>query len=305
MPDLIASTLLQAGPVTVFDFRCSAGPLARPFDEAHQDYSLSYVRKGSFGYRSGGVTHELVAGAVLTGRAGDEFRCSHEHHACGDECLSFHFSPAFVELIAQEQGTWASGALPPLAELAVVGELGQAVAEGRSDASLDEVALCLASRVAAVSRPRPRQAGSAPRDRRRMVEAALWIEAHAAEPLDLQRMAAGACLSPYHFLRLFGRVLGVTPHQYLVRVRLWQAARLLARDERPVTALAFDVGFADLSNFVRSFHRAAGMSPTAYRAAARHGRLRERKILQDRLAARLDDGFLCNSRKPSCTTTSD
>ena len=68
-------------------------------------------------------------------------------------------------------------------------------------------------------------------------------------------------ISPFHFLRLFSSVLGVTPHQYLVRSRLRHAARLLADDDSSVTDVAYDVGFGDLSNFVRTFHRAAGVSP--------------------------------------------
>src|SRR2546430_15821845 len=70
-----------------------------------------------------------------------------------------------------------------------------------------------------------------------------------------------------HFLRLFARVIGVTPHQYLVRTRLRRAARLLAERDRPITDVAFEVGFGDLSNFVRTFHRAAGMSPRRFRPA--------------------------------------
>jgi AraC family transcriptional regulator len=88
-------------------------------------------------------------------------------------------------------------------------------------------------------------------------------------------------LSAFHFLRLFARVLGVTPHQYLVRCRLRHAARLLADPARSVTDVAFDVGFADLSNFVRTFRRAAGVSPRTFRKCAKG----ERKILQERIAA--------------------
>ena len=85
-------------------------------------------------------------------------------------------------------------------------------------------------------------------------------------------------LSPFHFLRMFSGVFGVTPHQYLVRARLRKAARLLSEPERAVTDIAIDVGFGDLSNFVRTFHRAAGVSPSQFRRAAR-----DRKIFQERL----------------------
>ena len=76
-------------------------------------------------------------------------------------------------------------------------------------------------------------------------------------------------------------MIGVTPHQYLIRARLRRAARLLAEEERAITDIALDVGFADLSNFVRTFHRAAGVSPRVFRRAAKG----DRKIFQERLAA--------------------
>ena len=108
---------------------------------------------------------------------------------------------------------------------------------------------------------------------------ALWIDAHADANIDLDTTASAAGISSFHFLRLFSNVLGVTPHQYLVRSRLRHAARLLADDARSITSIAFDVGFGDLSNFVRTFHRAAGVSPRRFREAARG----DRKILQERL----------------------
>ena len=82
---------------------------------------------------------------------------------------------------------------------------------------------------------------------------------------------------------MFARVLGVTPHQYLVRARLRRAARLLAEADRPITEVAFDAGFGDFSNFVRTFRRAADVSPRSFRRASRG----DRKILQDRLARAL------------------
>jgi AraC-like DNA-binding protein len=116
-------------------------------------------------------------------------------------------------------------------------------------------------------------------DRRRAVEAALWIDAHSHRAIDLEAAADQAGVSPFHFLRLFSAVLGVTPHQYLVRSRLRHAARLLADEDRPITDIAYDIGFNDLSNFVRTFHRAAGVSPLRFRKASRG----DRKIFQERL----------------------
>ena len=278
---MIRTPLLKHRSIAVSDFRCTAGPGDKPFAEQFGCHSVSYVRKGSFGCQSRGRTFELVTGSVLVGFPGDEYVCTHDH-VCGDECLSFFLEPELVEAIGGRTETWRIGAAPPLPELMVLGELAQAAADGRSDIGLDEVGHLFASRfVDAVSDRTRKTVAIKTRDRRRAVETAQWIEANSDQPIDLDAAANQAGISPFHFLRLFSRVLGVTPHQYLVRSRLRHAARLLADEEISVTDVAYDVGFGDLSNFVRTFHRAAGVSPGAFRDAARGKRkMGKRKIFQ-------------------------
>jgi AraC-like DNA-binding protein len=274
-----STTLLQRPTLTVSDFRCTAVAGEKPFAELHRGHSISFVRKGSFGYHCRGRSHELVAGSFLIGAPDTEFICTHDH-VCGDECLSFFFAPELVEAIGERADAWRIGATPPLAELMVLGELAQAAACGRSDIGLDEVGHLIASRLIEVVSGEPRRpAKLTARDRRRAVEAALWIEANSHLDIELEDAARQAAVSPYHFLRLFAAVLGVTPHQYLLRTRLRRAAHHLAGDDKPVTEIAYDVGFNDLSNFVRSFHRAAGVSPLKFRQGSRG----ERKIFQERL----------------------
>jgi AraC-like DNA-binding protein len=275
-------TLVQNASLTVLDYRCEAGPGDRPFAEQHGTSCVSFVRRGSFGYHVRGRSHELVAGSVLVGHRGDEFTCTHEHHDHGDECLSFHFSPALADEIGRGLAPFRAGSAPPLPELMVLGELAQAAADGRSTLGVDEAGLVFAARFAALASGRSKRTLAAnARDRRRAVDAALWIDENAHESIALEDAAARSGLSSFHFLRLFSKVLGVSPHQYLLRARLRHAARLLADQERSITDIAYAVGFADLSNFVRSFHRAAGVSPRAFRRAARG----ERKIFQERIAA--------------------
>jgi AraC-like DNA-binding protein len=279
---MVSTTILRSGSVSVIDYRCSAGPADAPFVERHEDYSISYVRKGTFGCTTRGESHELVAGSLMIGHPGDEYMCTHHHHVCGDECLSFQLSPALVDSIGDRTEVWRTACVPPLSELMVLGELAQAAADGTSDLGLDEAGMLIAARFVELASDRARTGSNASAlDRRRAVDAALWIDAHAEEAIDLDSAASEVGLSPFHFLRLFTRVVGVTPHQYLVRSRLRRAARLLADDRRSITDVALDVGFADLSNFVRTFHRAAGVSPRRFRQAAKG----DRKIFQDRLAA--------------------
>jgi AraC family transcriptional regulator len=273
---------LLDGPVSVAEYRCDAGPGDAPFWEQHDAWSVSYVLRGSFGCQCGRQHFDLVPGSVLVGRPGGEYRCTHDHHHGGDVCLAVFVTAGLADELQPGRADWQSGALPPLAALMAIGEMARASAAGANDLGLDEAALLFASRYARLRGRRAGRLGAPrPQDRQRVVRSALWIDAHAAEPIDLQGLAREAGLSMYHYLRVFGAVLGVTPHQYLVRCRLRRAAQLLATDDRTVTDVAFDVGFADLSNFVRSFRRAAGVSPSAFRRAAKG----DRKIFQDRLAS--------------------
>lgn len=283
---LTRHALLQ-GPVSVTRFDCDGGGTdEQPYAESHASYTLSYVLRGGFGCRCNGRPFELVPGSLLVGSPGDEYICTHDHRDGGDQCLAFRVTdPVWLEEATQGRlDRWQACAMPPLAELVALGELARAAASGASALGLDELGLAMAARFVALvgdgSVPTRRDARDD--DRRRAIESARWIdEHHVDETIDLAAMAATAGSSPYHYLRVFSAVLGVTPHQYLLRCRLRHAARVLVEEaDRPVTEIALDVGFADLSNFVRSFGRAAGVSPTGYRRASRG----DRKIFQERIA---------------------
>jgi AraC-like DNA-binding protein len=279
---MASTVVLHSRSIEVRDYRCRAGPHDAPFPELHSAHSINYVRRGSFGCRTLGHNFELVAGSLMIGHPGDDYVCTHEHHHGGDECLSFFLAPELVDRLGSRESIWRRGCVPPLAELMVLGELAQAAAERRIDLGVDEAGHLLAARFVEIVTGRSDKSPLAgARDRRRAVASALWIETHCREPIDLEAAAEQAGLSPFHFLRVFSGVLGVTPHQYLLRARLRVAARMLADQPSPITDVAFDAGFGDLSNFVRTFHRAAGMSPRAFRRASRG----DRKIVQERLKA--------------------
>src|SRR5919197_109069 len=131
------TALDSLNPIGVAYYRCKARLHEKPFAEYHDSHSISYVRKGSFGYRVRGESFELVAGSTLVGSIGDEYRCSHEH-VCGAECLSIRFAPDVADSVGARNGIWQSRALPPLSELMVLGELAQAAWEQRTDVGVDE-----------------------------------------------------------------------------------------------------------------------------------------------------------------------
>jgi len=87
-----------------------------------------------------------------------------------------------------------------------------------------------------------------------------------ATEIDLDELSQEACLSKFHFIRLFSQAFGVTPHQYLISLRLNHAQRLLLTSNLKLTEICHHVGLRDLSSFGRRFKKTFGLSPARYRA---------------------------------------
>lgn len=92
-----------------------------------------------------------------------------------------------------------------------------------------------------------------------------FIEEHYFEDISLMDIAKAACLSPYHFCRLFKRQIGINCIPYLSRLRIEKAKSLLGSTPYSVTQICFDVGFNDLSHFERVFRSMEGIPPSIYR----------------------------------------
>src|SRR5712672_239950 len=130
---MTAVTILQGDKISVYDYRCTAGPDSKPFVEQHTSHSIAYVRKGSFGCTKRGRSFELVTGSVMVGH------------------------PELMDAIGGKAEVWRTGCAPPLPELMVLGELAQAASDGRSDVGLDEVGQAFASRFVEVVSGRRRE----------------------------------------------------------------------------------------------------------------------------------------------------
>jgi AraC family transcriptional regulator len=101
----------------------------------------------------------------------------------------------------------------------------------------------------------------------RMRQAIAYIESNLRPKLTLPEIAAASGLSVSHFSRLFSRVVGLTPHEYILTCRLRLAQKLLCLRGREcsIAEIAAESGFADQAHFSRYFHRVFGKAPLAYR----------------------------------------
>ena len=77
-------------------------------------------------------------------------------------------------------------------------------------------------------------------------------------------LAAIAQMSPYHFIRLFRKATGKTPHQYILDQRITKAKYLLQQGEISISETAAIVGFCDQSHLTKYFRRITGVTPRQY-----------------------------------------
>jgi len=103
-------------------------------------------------------------------------------------------------------------------------------------------------------------------DSRRMSRVLAFVSEHIAGNFTVADLAEVACMSPAHFARSFKATTGRCPHEFVSRIRLTLAKRMLADHQLPISDVALSTGFSSQSNFSRAFRDAMGMTPRDYRA---------------------------------------
>jgi len=258
---------------SVSDVTCTSGPQDRSFEERHTRPTIAIVLAGSFQYHSPLGRGFMAPGSLLLGNAGHCYECGHRHGE-GDRCVAFYFQPDYFERLAADAG--ARGAnqrfpvprLPPLRPLAaLVARAGAgAIGGGTPGVPWEEVGVRLAVCAVRLAAGLSWHDGALPSHAEaRVTRAVRAIDDRPGGDLSLGTLARESGLSPYHFLRTFERLTGVTPHQYVLRARLRAAATRLATEAGRVIDVALDSGFGDVSNFNRAFRTEFGLSPRAYR----------------------------------------
>jgi len=106
-------------------------------------------------------------------------------------------------------------------------------------------------------------------DERRVRRVIDFMTANIDQDISIDDLASVACLSPFHFIRMFQKAVGETPSRYLNGLRLERAKTLLILGNAPLIDVALSCCFSSQSNFTRAFRRATGLTPYEYRRAGR------------------------------------
>jgi AraC-like DNA-binding protein len=218
--------------------------------------AVAVVLRGSFQMRATEGAALATSGALLLKNAGSTHAYQHVDDG-GDRSLTFR--------VALER-PFTHLAIPASSRTAAAVALAaHALASGDAEA-LQDAAHAITALALQLDGARPYDAP--PAHVTRVVRALRYIDAHPEADCRLGTLAATAGLSGFHFARIFRGLVGQTPRQYVIAARLRCAAAALAATTKPVTEIALDAGFVDLSNFMTTFRRAFGVSPRRYRVSS-------------------------------------
>jgi AraC family transcriptional regulator len=257
-------TIARGDGWSVAEVTCTLGPKDRPFEESHRTASVAIVTAGTFQYCSRGGRELMTPGSLMLVGSEQLFECRHEHGS-GDRCISFSYSPKFLDRL--DAGPVFRGMrIPPVRSMAPLLARASAAFAGDVSTSWEELGIELAASAAQMDRGLSRGSDNAgPGATERVSRVVRMMEDEPDDAHELSELARQARLSLYHFLRIFQKVAGVTPHQYLLRRRLHHAAVRLRTKPAKVVDIALESGFGDISNFNRTFRAEFGVSPRTWR----------------------------------------
>lgn len=260
------------------DYVCRHGARSPAFEGVYARARIAVILGGAFHARTSEGRALVGPGALLLGNAAGAYEYRHVDDG-GDRSLAFDYDAAVLAEVAAAVGARLRGArafrracVPASAGSADAVMLAhEALMSGDLEA-YREAALAVAAVALAADRDSDRDCDGgfdrrtdAPAARAQVAQTMRHIEAHGDEDCSLAALAARAGLSSYHFLRVFRALTGQTPRQFVIATRLRAAALALRTTTTPVTRVAIDAGFGDLSHFHASFARAFGATPRIYR----------------------------------------
>lgn len=276
------TTLHASDSYRIIDFRCKATAGEDSGVEYQSDFTLSFVRKGTFVYNVYHDTLDACSGQILLNKPGFEHTVSHVHHR-PDECTILAFGREFYDSIRQDYRNTAGGFFDDRdVHSTLVGsrpesaflhhELLLSLRDKRSS-SLPVDLLVHEILDLTFGNPTPLEtANPIPSSLKKFhletVETAKeYIDRNYDRSFALKELADNCCVSPFHFTRIFKAITSFSPHQYLIDTRLKNAQLLIENTDLPITEICFSSGFDSLEYFSTAFRKKFGLSPSKFRAA--------------------------------------
>ena len=232
---------------TVSTFAHGAAWNGDPEEEANASSAVVATLSGLWHYHGRNGLVEADTSILVLAHAREAYRCAHP------------LGPTDVTLSVSYDGDYElpSGSSRPRAP---ADGLLRALAQAREPLRIDALALTLLADLHELPSTVPRLRSG---QRRAVARAREYLERSGNRSVTLAELAREAYVSPFHLHRLFRAELGVSPHEYLTRIRIDRAGRLLA-DGRNVAEVALAVGYRSPGHFARVFRARTGLRPSEY-----------------------------------------
>jgi AraC family transcriptional regulator len=234
------------------------------------DYGLLVVLEGEIEISSrddGRLVRENGREGSITMLAGNALRRFEElkGHA---NTAAINISPAWLERAELAERLQRMGFVQDETVLGMVRAIREEVARGVPSGPLFAESISVAllqhvvDRYGVSGRARPKLRGQLSSGQRaRLVE---HVRANLATDLSLGSLSTEIGVSPRHFLTLFRRAFGTSPHRYVLEQRVEASERLIAEGERDLAAIALAVGFSSQSHLTTAFRAARGLTPARF-----------------------------------------
>ena len=256
VPDLPGLQLLRAS------FRTRTFPR-----HSHEGYGVGVIEQGALGFYYRGENVVAPAGRINTVNP-DEVHTGQAAAEGGWTYRMFYFSADLLQQMGEE--VFGRPVSLPFFTAGVIEDpdLAGLIRQAHSQLSDPRTArleketlwLTMVSRLIVRHTYDPPTLGRAGREEASIRRVIDFLDAHFAQDLSVGALAAVACLSPYHFIRVFARQTGLTPHAWLMQLRARKAKALLDQG-LPIADVAAQTGFSDQSHLTKTFKRILGYTP--------------------------------------------
>lgn len=281
--------LFQSDVYRVVRYKCYCDICSISDAEYNDSFNISFIHTGFFGYRTFRKEDEAHTGRILISKPGFEHTTRHIDGQ-PDITTTLEFTMDFLKVIAshyaKEAGWFLQNndvhslvinsdpeldhlhhiflqlVLPAMESITVLGSAADKLQVDEQVMHLLEKVMRKLGNAGAV----PPVPDNIKQYHLPTIEQAQgYLLEHFREDISLQQVAESCHVSPFHFSRLFKSILQVSPHQYLLGIRLHQARLLLEGSDKPVSDIAFDCGFNSPEHFSTAYRKRYGISPANYR----------------------------------------
>jgi AraC-like DNA-binding protein len=271
-------TLYESDFYQVFDFQCRCTDCARSKPEYSDSFSISFVRKGNFLFNVFRHSLDSYNGCILITKPGYEHTVTHAH-AVPDECTIFAFRKDFYREIqrgyAHTKFFTSNDLHSTLLRTNMETEflhftiMQLVLQRGGSKLQIDQLVMQLISKVLGTITdytPDARIHARLKKQHLTTIERAKeYITGNFTQDISLMEIASYCYVSPFHFSRIFKTFTAVSPHQYLLSIRLQHAAMLLQNTSMTVGDVAFSSGFNSIEYFTAAFRQQYKCPPAKFR----------------------------------------